>query len=356
MQGLLHYAPDVNWRQFVASLFQTTVWPATALTVVLLFRKKINELLGQRLTRLKAGPVEAEWSETIREADEAIAPERPTEPEPEPESEAGVAGPSAAQPEPAEPGPGEVEPKAPEPIPAPSTTASRERFRSLLDEVHGLVAIEPNAAVSLGFSIVEQALFDLARSIVGFTVSQNIPMHVLVTVLAEQGLISPRAAFAIDNLRRLRNATIHSKQPLVTEQEAAQYIKTLENVIRTITHPASVYESSVAAALNRVARAARVQDATGTDLIAVTPRGRVAVVVKHLRGRSLNRKDIERHAQAALKAYDGGVLVVTNAPLSQSALDFNSEYSDWQHPVEAVTWNSKNDDDLLTRAVVRTAR
>lgn len=381
VEGCSLYAPDVNWRQFVASMLQTTVWPATALTVVLLFRKKINELLGHRLTRLKAGPVEAEWTETIRETNEAIATERPVEPEPEPaEAGAAVAGPGEAQPELVEPElgevqrepiervPGEVPLEAPEPVPGevpleapepelvPSTRVPRERFRSLLDEVHRLVAIEPNAAVSLGFNIVEQALVDLARSIEGVTISQNIPTYVLIDTLAEQGLISSRVAFAIDNLRHLRNATVHSKQPSVTRQEAAEYVNTLDTVIQTITHPALIYESSVAAAVNRVARAARVQDASESDLIAVTQRGRVAVVVKYLSGRSLGRKDIERGAQAALRAYGGGVLIVTNAPLSQSALDFNNAYSDREHPVEAMTWNSKKDDNLLARAVVRTAR
>jgi hypothetical protein len=53
----------VNWLAFIASLVASLAWPAAAVTVAVVFRREIRDLLSRRgLHRVKAGPFEAEWN------------------------------------------------------------------------------------------------------------------------------------------------------------------------------------------------------------------------------------------------------------------------------------------------------
>ncbi len=67
----------MSYLDFIATLVQALAWPIAVLLIVLIFRKKISELLSERMTRFKAGPLEVEWarqiSETQAELEEAGA-------------------------------------------------------------------------------------------------------------------------------------------------------------------------------------------------------------------------------------------------------------------------------------------
>jgi hypothetical protein len=43
-------------------------WPLVVIIIALIFRKKLTELLSERMTRLKAGPLEVEWQRQLSEA------------------------------------------------------------------------------------------------------------------------------------------------------------------------------------------------------------------------------------------------------------------------------------------------
>ncbi|PWU44491.1 hypothetical protein DLJ46_25725 [Micromonospora globispora] len=58
----------MNWRQFTVALVQALAWPSVALVVLLVYRRRIAQLLGDNLRRLKAGPIEAEWEQVAEEA------------------------------------------------------------------------------------------------------------------------------------------------------------------------------------------------------------------------------------------------------------------------------------------------
>ncbi|MFF2026973.1 hypothetical protein [Rhodococcus koreensis] len=91
---------------------------------------------------------------------------------------------------------------------------------------------------------------------------------------------------------------------------------------------------------------------SAADFLLVTEGRHVGVEVKYQR-RPLGSRDLERiERQAELTGRP--TLVVTNAPLSSGAMMFNSK--DRAVPLEIVQWSGGNDDDLLTRAVLRLTR
>lgn len=58
----------VNWRQFTVALVQALAWPSVALVVLLVYRRRVSQLLGDNLRRLTVGPIQAEWEQVAQEA------------------------------------------------------------------------------------------------------------------------------------------------------------------------------------------------------------------------------------------------------------------------------------------------
>ncbi|RKF25234.1 hypothetical protein [Micromonospora globbae] len=62
----------MNWRQFSVALVQALAWPSVVLVVLLLYRRRVAQLLGDNLRRLTVGPVQAEWDRAVEEASATI--------------------------------------------------------------------------------------------------------------------------------------------------------------------------------------------------------------------------------------------------------------------------------------------
>ncbi|MBG6068914.1 hypothetical protein [Micromonospora ureilytica] len=122
-------------------------------------------------------------------------------------------------------------------------------------------------------------------------------------------------------------------------------------------YQALMYEDYLATALTGLgARVARLRVDQWFDMLAQTASGSAAVVVKYREHGPLGLKDLERADYATQRARVGGVLVVTNAPLSGEVEQYNASRSPDDRPIEAVTWNDARDNGLLARALARTAR
>ena len=89
------------------------------------------------------------------------------------------------------------------------------------------------------------------------------------------------------------------------------------------------------------------------DMRAEMPHGVVNIQVKYRSRGPLGLRDL-RDASAKLRAsgFDGGFLLVTNAPLSEEVRQQNASQSE----AEVITWNDVRDDDLLLRALTRNGR
>lgn len=62
----------MNTREFIASLIDSLAWPLALVIVALIFRPQIVDLLSKGLTRMKAGPFEAEWTRAEQRIPNAI--------------------------------------------------------------------------------------------------------------------------------------------------------------------------------------------------------------------------------------------------------------------------------------------
>jgi hypothetical protein len=182
----------VGWVEFVATVIKAGMWPITVLVVVLLFRSKLTEVLGSGLTRLKAGPFEAEWKQAALEAQAAVEIENsdsvPTVP----------SGPPVAD-------------------------------EDVLDRLRQLIPPSPELAIIGGFQVVERRL----RQLVGEQGDQRQLRQRFredVFGLFRRGLISEASIVAFDNVRRLRNLAAHQPER-VTARQAVEYLDLVDALI-----------------------------------------------------------------------------------------------------------------------------
>ncbi|MET8283538.1 hypothetical protein [Micromonospora sp. NPDC005174] len=162
-----------------------------------------------------------------------------------------------------------------------------------------------------------------------------------------------RAVQAIDNARR--------ESPEVAAA-VADAVGSIDPGATSIRPPWSLYLQEVRRALSRTVSLGALRHEAGhmdrgVDTRVRLPNGTVNVQVKY-RGRgALGLRDIETAALQMLgSGFDGGYLLVTNAPLSEEARQHNRETPAELGGLEVITWNDERDDGLLTRALVRNAR
>ncbi|MEW2331206.1 hypothetical protein AB0880_25775 [Micromonospora chersina] len=399
----------MNWRQFIAALVQTVVWPLTVLIVVLLFRKKINGLLGDRLRRLTAGPVEAEWAESIGLAQEAVESDRPrqadqlpnpTTPEPEVDPEAEQLSQSEPSPSSTE-HPSEHEEPRPQPepnedsqhqrpttnpIPVPDPRPSSDPTATLNESAHQVnlppwvkaepygppgvelprlvqlavvqaeaarrvAKTDPGAATMMGFKALDAAVSYVAES-------SGLPQNIRDTTprqvakhLADKGLIGNGTYRAIAELSKLRNTVAHTNRE-ISPGDALLYLNTLGDVLRTLLYPSELYESQVAAALVRMGFEVN-RTGSGTNFLVVTAQAAIAVEVKYLPGRTLSWNVIDKLVGKA--AVDRtSFLLVTNALLGKSVQERDSSVrTRLGCRIEVASWMGPEDDEQLWQAVLR---
>jgi hypothetical protein len=172
----------MNWMQLIATLVQALAWPVGAVVVAVIFREALRKILNRELKKLKAGPVELEWSEKIEEAQEQIKQE--------------VGGDQAA-------------------------------IQTMPLRLRELAKISPDDAVVASFREIESTL----RGLVDGTDSDPTqPIMELVRNAVEVGAISRTTSEAIHQLRRLRNLAAHAHTD-ISYSEALEYIAIADAVM-----------------------------------------------------------------------------------------------------------------------------
>lgn len=162
-----------------------------------------------------------------------------------------------------------------------------------------------------------------------------------------------RAVRAIDNARR------ESPEVAAAVADAVGSIDPGASISRP---PWLLYLQAVRQAISRTPGSVSLthedgRDDRGVDTRVQLPNGMVNVQIKY-RGRgALGLRDIViADAQMRASGFDGGYLLVTNAPLSEETREHNLGIPARLGGVEVITWNDERDDDLLTRALARNAR
>lgn len=68
----------MGWMQFVAELSKALAWPLAAVSAAILFRAPVRAWFKERPSKLKLGPVEAQWSTALADTETALEGHLPT--------------------------------------------------------------------------------------------------------------------------------------------------------------------------------------------------------------------------------------------------------------------------------------
>lgn len=166
----------------------------------------------------------------------------------------------------------------------------------------------------------------------------------------------------------LRQRAVRAVERAAQEQPpevAAAVADAVESIAPVSLSPALAYEAYETAVIKAIQRTGASIDTShrpgptdnGVDARVQLGTGMVNVQVKLRRRGSLGARDIQHASAVAQRSgFDGGFLLVTNAPLSEDAGAFNVAMPPSGDGVEAITWNDSRDDGLLGRALARNAR
>lgn len=175
--------------EFIASLVDSLAWPSAVVIIVVLLREQLRDLLGPRLSRLKAGPVEAEWNRAVEEAKRFTLPP-------------GIVG--------------------------------GESGARVVDDLFELAETAPSAAILEGYKRVEEAL---ARRI-GGVYEGDLPdtdASGLARLARDLDIITDQTVRAIEGLAVLRSLAVHGPPDKPTREEAGEYLGLVQAVLFTVS-------------------------------------------------------------------------------------------------------------------------
>ncbi|WP_335982722.1 hypothetical protein [Streptomyces sp. CA2R106] len=249
------------------------------------------------------------------------------------------------------------------PPPSSGASYSYQRIRSdpvAFSALENLASSDPTGAVLGAWREVESALRHAQSD--GFAEGSRNIADALQWV-ERQGFVPPAVIRSAHDLRELRNRVVHGGDLLLTVDGARSYVRSARQVVDTIALSRSPevmarsYEAAVNSALWKISSevVAHFRDYP-PDFSAIDHGGRLALIETKYRTRGkFTASDVERVvSQVRSRSIFGGLLVVTNIPLAQSAREFNSrENNDSDRPVEVIQWVGPQDDALLARALGR---
>ncbi|MER5734346.1 hypothetical protein ABT117_01550 [Streptomyces sp. NPDC002262] len=334
----------MTW-QIALDFIRALIWPGVTLTLGLVFRKQISALFN-RLETLET-PVGTVGFE--RQA-EALAQEA-AEIEGEIAAEAAEAASEIAhrRPEIGSPAPETTMTPLPETAVPPVSTG--ENFTDLVD----LADHQSTTVVLAAWREVEKAMQQAGAA--------NGVKRATPRELEKMGILTSDLARSLDDLRQLRNRVVHDGDIILTQSGTRSYVTAARRITEALTlstSPALRARRYEEAALNAVRSVGvEVEESymdKGFDGLGMTGGNRaLAIVVKHRQKTPLTDRDI--HASTDhLRDFDGGVLVITNAPLSASIRELNAHSQDSKPPMEVVRWQGPEDSHVLARAIARVAR
>ncbi|HPJ17744.1 MAG TPA: hypothetical protein PK635_01325 [Actinomycetota bacterium] len=186
--------------QTIVELVTAIAWPVTVGGIAFLFRREVREMLKTPLSRLKAGPIEAEWERTRIDLETSLA---------------------------------EVE------QPSSSRTAADPRYTASplinrrLEYLSVKAAANPAAVILDSYAIVEDVLREvlIARHVEGIERLNGIG---LAARAVQSGVISPSTLESIQGVAVLRNLTAHGQAGDIDEVKARDYLSLVDGVIWTI--------------------------------------------------------------------------------------------------------------------------
>jgi hypothetical protein len=180
----------VDWLTFVSKLVDALAWPAVVLILAFSFRDKISQLF-RLVSKLKAGPVEAEFSREVQELRK--------------DAESGVQAALSA-----------------------AALPHQQRLLKLAES-------SPRAAIIEAWQLVEFASQDLLeRRNVRLSRSDAVSPLRLGRALSEVGGLSAADLTLFNELRSLRNAAVHAKGFDPSAEATTNYVELAVRLYETI--------------------------------------------------------------------------------------------------------------------------
>jgi hypothetical protein len=180
----------VSALEFISSV----AWPLTVLVIALVFRKSIIDMLsGQLLTRMKAGPFEANWERGVSEVEAELKQTFPTE----------------------------------EQRPSPE---------SLMAELASLAERSPATAVLEAYARIEKELRHIVESppVDPHLDLDRLGAPALARVVHNAGRLSEQTVQAVEGVSVLRNLVAHGRAGDITRERAKEYLALADGVLYAI--------------------------------------------------------------------------------------------------------------------------
>jgi hypothetical protein len=199
----------VNWREFVAQIIESIAWPVAVIILVLLFRHRIGELLHDLRGRMRdlreiSGPagIGAKFAAGVDEVKEDI--------------EEGLA---------ASPSSPAIDGSSP-----PGEEPSQHVDRWDYERMRKLAVVSPRGAVLEAFLVLEETLFEAARSRgLDLRADRRSARHALRVLQ-----LPPRLENPIQRLIELRNDAVHVQDFQLTPEAVIDYIGAVQDVVANL--------------------------------------------------------------------------------------------------------------------------
>ncbi len=191
---------------FISKLIDALAWPAVAIALALVFRKKINELLA-RIRKGKIPGAEFEFSEdALRVLSDA--PPR-------------ALIPSSSSPS------------------TSSSSGSSQRAYSVLDPAYAILEHSPRAAVQEGWQELQKAALQRLEFYDDDDSSADYPTRTprpiaLTSYLRDQQILDVEEVVIFNELRNLRNRAVHAPEFEITIEKARDYLILCELLIESL--------------------------------------------------------------------------------------------------------------------------
>lgn len=173
---------DIGWKLFIVQTIVAVAWPAAFVTVAFGFRTEVKVLLS-RLKALKVSGAEVGFSELLDEASREAAA-----------------------------------------IPAIQTPSA------MIDIDEEVVAKHPHFAVIEAWRAIEAEISGLMQVIDPTIPSHEINVFRSLRMLRKTELVSFDILELLEDLRRIRNAAVHDKEPNITNGQALEFLSIASRV------------------------------------------------------------------------------------------------------------------------------
>jgi hypothetical protein len=154
-------------------------------------------------------------------------------------------------------------------------------------------------------------------------------------------------------LAQLRRRAVHEIERSQQEESpevavaVADAIATIDPSLASYADLVKAYERGVIGAVERAkmkldSAHKRGRGSRGIDARVISPRGSVNLDIKYRVRGPIGLQDVlARMSRAESNGFDGGNLLITNAPLSEEVREYISSHPAEQLPLEIVTWNDE---------------